>query len=283
MPMKMFLGNWGRTLVITLLLVGSIFALALQIRASSGSSVSLSAPHSAVALADSIPTSTPYPLKPGETGVPTPFPTVILPPMTAVPVGSEDNFNDDRTPSVGYTPVPTHQPSDPYNIAMYPRRMTDINFLAPSATTIISGTVIRIDPARWSTLDGLRPLNPWSSGNTANIITPVLVQVASYLKGSQTGPDVLVMALTGTVGQDSVGWDDNLHTFTTGEQVIIFLNKRGVDPSLLIDKRSPWQVIEHYTITSGGSAVNSYQTLTLQQVLSHSPYALRYRSSSLYA
>jgi hypothetical protein len=97
------------------------------------------------------------------------------------------------------------------------------------------------------------------------IFRPVFVRVSSYLKGS--GPDnVMVMALGGTVGQDSAMLIDERANFSVGDEVILYLNNEGIDPDLTIDGYSPWFVLGRYKI-DGSEVTDGLQVMPLQVLL----------------
>jgi|GEM_PF-4977532 len=185
-----------------------------------------------------------------------------LPSMTPVPTESEPSEKPER-PSSRVTPVPTLKPGDPWARRAYGTRMTDINYLTDRATTIVRGTVTGIGEAKWTTPDGERPVNPHSDNNTYGIFTPVSVRVQTYIKGTQPGSELLLMAAGGTIGQDSAVWaSDNLFNFQVGEEVIVFL--RGPE---VLHGSEIWTIIEHYTITSDDSATNLHLTIPVSQLL----------------
>jgi hypothetical protein len=87
----------------------------------------------------------------------------------------------------------------------------DLPELARSADTIIHGTVRRME-SRWS-------------GDGRRIVTDVEIQVTEALKG-QAGGTVLVTQPGGRVG-DIGQRVSGLASFTPGEEVVLFLERRG--------------------------------------------------------
>ena len=83
--------------------------------------------------------------------------------------------------------------------------------LARTADTIVHGTVRRVE-SRWS-------------GDGRRIVTDVEIQVSETLKG-QAGGSVLVTQPGGTVG-DIGQTVHGLARFTPGEEVVVFLERRG--------------------------------------------------------
>jgi len=207
---------------------------------------------------------TPMPNEPKD---PTPFPSGSVLDLTPYPTSDVpfDQIPETRGPAV--TP-PTPDASQPYHrsISRYYAAMTSNK--AAQATAIVSGTVTTVGPARWTTSDGARPTNPWSANNPYTIFTPDTVLAASYLKG---GPGLssspLLMAVGGTVGQDSADSEDDLTTFNVGDKVIIFLDQQVPSQLQPFNGQTLWRVIEHYTLDNNGNAYNSYRTLTVQNLL----------------
>ncbi|WP_257456144.1 hypothetical protein [Archangium lipolyticum] len=87
----------------------------------------------------------------------------------------------------------------------------DLPELARSADTIVHGTVRRME-SRWS-------------GDGRRIVTDVEIQVTETLKG-QAGGTVLVTQPGGRVG-DIGQRVSGLASFTPGEEVVLFLERRG--------------------------------------------------------
>lgn len=88
---------------------------------------------------------------------------------------------------------------------------TDVAELSSASDTIVQGTVRRVQ-SRWS-------------GDGRRIVTDVEIEVTDTLKG-QPGGTVLVTQPGGKVGD--IGQQiHGLATFTPGEEVIVFLEKRG--------------------------------------------------------
>jgi hypothetical protein len=87
----------------------------------------------------------------------------------------------------------------------------DLPELAQSADTIVHGTVRRVE-SRWS-------------GDGRRIVTDVEIQVTESLKG-QAGGSVVVTQPGGRVGD--IGQSvSGLASFTPGEEVVLFLERRG--------------------------------------------------------
>ncbi|HEX8439872.1 hypothetical protein [Archangium sp.] len=87
----------------------------------------------------------------------------------------------------------------------------DLPELARSADSIVQGTVRRVE-SRWS-------------GDGRRIVTDVEIQVSDTLKG-QAGATVLVTQPGGRVG-DIGQMVSGLASFTQGEEVVLFLERRG--------------------------------------------------------
>jgi len=87
----------------------------------------------------------------------------------------------------------------------------DVPELAQSSDTVVHGTVRRVE-SRWS-------------GDRRRIITDVEIQVTESLKG-QPGSTVLLIQPGGTVG-DIGQVVHGSASFTPGEEVVVFLERRG--------------------------------------------------------
>ena len=193
---------------------------------------------------------------------PTPPPTVILPPMTPVPTGAvlpEPTFA--IQPAV---PHPTPKPSDPYQLIVAGARLPDPQRITEEAAIIAIGTVQRVLPARWSTPDGKRPANPHAEDIRYDIFRPVVLEVELYLKGPQLQTKLLLFAIGGAVGQDSVTWEvDDLFEFREGERVAVYL----ADEGQVMGANPLWTPRDRYTVTDDNRAVNVYRAIPLQQLV----------------
>ncbi|HEX9990871.1 MAG TPA: hypothetical protein VGE45_20630 [Chloroflexia bacterium] len=217
-------------------------------------------------LATPVPRRKPGEPQVGEVPTPTLMPDYPVPYMTPVPIGADADFDQIPTPVVGYTPIPTPLPGDPIDVAAYPFHISNPQLMTNVSINVVQGTVASIQPARWSTKDGSRPLNPRAPNSTYVIFRPVLVNIDSYRKGS--GPTtIMIMALGGVVGQDKATWGDSRYTFSEGEHVVLFLNNFATNSDLKVDGYTPWMAIEHYTLGADGKATNGYHTISTQELL----------------
>jgi hypothetical protein len=88
----------------------------------------------------------------------------------------------------------------------------DVPALAKAADVVVRGTVVRVEP-RW-TMDGAR------------IVTDAEILVAQTYKGNVTGKTVVAMQPGGVVGE--VGQKvHGVATFSLGDEVVVFLERRG--------------------------------------------------------
>jgi hypothetical protein len=87
----------------------------------------------------------------------------------------------------------------------------ELSELAQTADTVVHGTVRRME-SRWS-------------GDRTRIVTDVEIQVSETLKG-QAGSTVVVIQPGGRVG-DIGQVVHGLASFTEGEEVVVFLERRG--------------------------------------------------------
>lgn len=198
-------------------------------------------------------------------GVPTKMPT----PATVIPAPSVE---PDRSPMEKPTPnpsrpnstYPTPRPDDPYLLKISDAYAPNTSASTSFATIVIVGTVRQVLPARWSTVDERRPVNPHVN-NPYTIYTPVLVEAEEYLKGQQRQPQLLIFAQEGKVGQDQVVYANRSMTFLEGERVVLFLYDRQSEPRTSAGMPF-WNLTERYTVTADGIATNIYRTVPLQQL-----------------
>lgn len=84
------------------------------------------------------------------------------------------------------------------------------------------------------------------------------------MKGERAEAELLIFALGGVVGQDSVeARVSDVNFFQEGQRVIVFL----VDKNLKLDGVRLWSIVERYTLTNDGQAVNSLRSLPLAELL----------------
>lgn len=231
--------------------------------------------------------------KPNETGVPTPFPTVGQPQVTPAPTSAPDVWKncpafagrpEYPTPAPGEsatcpTPAPqselsTPQANDPFVIracaAPDPPDDPDVTKReTASSSTVVIGTVQQVLPPRWTTADGRRPAHPHAQKNVemmAHIVTPVQFEVQEYLKGQLQQSRLLLWSFGGTIANDVTdACGSTQFTFQPGQQVIVFLKKRGPAPG----QAPVFDVVTRYAIGSDGQAVVNDRSLPVQQLLDH--------------
>lgn len=209
---------------------------------------------------------------PGDTGAVRPRPMV-----RETPDGVASQIDPTETPAIEPllpTPAPefdvaepTPNPDDPVHIGVAGEESGNIEISTDQASIIAIGTVKQVMPARWSTPDGLRPANPRETSPEGYLIhtifRPVLLEVEQYLKGEQSQRELLLFAWGGTVGADSVEISGDPYEFREGERVIVFLvpDHRTHNNSPLLG------IVERYTITPDGQAVNSLRSVPLQELI----------------
>lgn len=193
---------------------------------------------------------------------PTPFPMQDT--RTTPQAAGPDRIGGQPTPARPLGLPPTPRPSDPYQLTIYGHRTVDTRRSMREATVVAIGTVTQVHPARWTTPDGRRPENPHAPTNLETIYTPVRVEVERYLKGERSESQLLIFALGGVVGKDSVeARVSDVNVFQEGQRVIVFL----VDKNLKLDGVPLWSIVERYTLTDDGQAVNSLHSLPLTELL----------------
>jgi hypothetical protein len=219
----------------------------------------------AVGLTPTVPAPSAIP-KPGETGVPTPWPTMILPPMTPVPTARNaiEAGVEEPTPATFPTAGPTPKPSDPYQLEIAGARYPSPAQVTNDASMIVIGTVMQVGQARWTTSSDARPANPHDMTNRHSIYRPVVLEVEQYLKGAQPQPQLLIWALGGRVGKDSVTYTvDDLYTFHKGDRVLVYL----VPHSQSLNNQPLLRPRDRYLITPDNQATNVYRDLPLLDLI----------------
>ena len=94
------------------------------------------------------------------------------------------------------------------------------------------------------------------------------VVVGRYLKGDQATATLRLWLAGGSVGHDTVTVSgDDRYDFQNGQRYMVYLRpiqrahaQGGNTPTL-------WHILDRYTITSDGQAVNSFGSQPLQQLL----------------
>jgi hypothetical protein len=215
-----------------------------------------------------------------ESPTPPPSPTWGTPTTTPIVITPMPTSPGEPTPPDEslITPEPTPQPSDPFTLV----RETDPGppftpqELVRNFELIVTGRVVEILPAQWTTPDGSRPENPWVSvPSEFIIITPVIVELDGPpvmnrvppglpidLPGILASNRVVVAQWGGTVQRDD-GTTDGMRTdgwsqhFQFGDHVLIALKStREGRPALPQTPAGPgWTVGEKYEISEDGTAV----------------------------
>jgi hypothetical protein len=195
-----------------------------------------------------------------------------LPPTGPSPTPEDPNARHPEVPIL--TPrvivpvtIPTPVPSDPYEVTVnrergifYPKEITKMS------EVIVVATVRKVMPARWTSADGRRPINPHAPDNAHSIYRPVLIDIELPIKGVLNKQSLILLAWGGVVGNDSAKVAaDNLYTFNQGDRVVVFLNKNKQGNNL--NNEPLWDVIEHYNIDGQDNANNEYQNIPLKQLL----------------
>ncbi len=163
-------------------------------------------------------------------------------------------------------PSPTKAPNVGFNLAV------TADFGAPPTAEqfanwydlIVTGTVIQILPAQWSTPDGTRPndLDYAKVPDIYAIITPAVIELDGAPLIDRYGVDVssgqiVVAAFGGQVGNDLITINDPSQQLSVGQHVLAGLSDR---PSIGSDGLAPyqtpagpaWTLGLAYTITENG-------------------------------
>ncbi len=202
--------------------------------------------------APSIAKTSPTEPAPSSTATATPFPTIRADDIKLTPVSS-------------FEPVATARPDAPFNQIVTVYRTSEITPSTNKASVIIVGVVQEVGSARWTTEDGQRPAAPHAPDRLHTIFRPVRVHVQTVLKGAYPEETISLYGLGGAVGPDSVTWlGDDLHTFSAGDTVMVFLGQYPTTPSL--DGQVLWELADKFTLREG-QAINSFQSLPFQELV----------------
>lgn len=166
-----------------------------------------------------------YPAMPATPASRNSIATRPMPTWTALIPGVDPSFDAPSPEKPIYaTPRPTLGPNDPWGGTLFLYGHPNTLYSTKHANLIVTGAVIQVDPARWTTPDGKRPANPHAPNNKDTIFRPVRVKIDSFIMGSLPQPELLLMASGGTVGQDTLDYGgDDRTTFHEGDRVLIFL------------------------------------------------------------
>ncbi|WP_440946571.1 hypothetical protein ACSAZL_21455 [Methanosarcina sp. T3] len=142
--------------------------------------------------------------------------------------------------------------------------------LAKNSDLIFIGSVKEILPARWNTPDGEQPENVLEDLDSNEVIyRDVVISVNEYLKNSLSSNEVVVRVLGGTVGNLSMGAEDE-PSFEPGEDVLLYL----VDDTHPATKDlGPEHFVVcgcfqgKFSLSEDGKAVSKGETVELEEML----------------
>ncbi|NJM39709.1 MAG: hypothetical protein HC853_02505 [Anaerolineae bacterium] len=151
--------------------------------------------------------------------------------------------------------------------------VTNSKFAAAKSDFVVLGTVSKIGPARWSTGDGKRPLNPHLPTNIHSIFTPITIRIDEQIKGPQISQvEIQILAPFGSIDGDIYVTDDPRYEFTEGEKVLIYLKNVPSPPHEDLRRsmgETIWAIMERYTATSTQdqtSYSSKYETRKLEDL-----------------
>ncbi|WP_110518799.1 hypothetical protein [Herpetosiphon llansteffanensis] len=120
------------------------------------------------------------------------------------------------------------------------RASYDLSLLDRDSTYVIEGEIIEIEASRWTTPDGLRPLDmqQLQTDPTIQLRTPIRIAIDKLYKGALDTPTMLFTLPGGSDDQYIVSteWDMQL---AKGQKIIVFL-------SVAPEKAGPWAQISPY-------------------------------------
>jgi hypothetical protein len=180
------------------------------------------------------------------------------------------------TPAIPSTPVPTPtfdlstpDPSEPYHVAITSSLVAveplPLNYFETDQL-FVTGRVVELLPARWTTPDGSRPVNPREVvPDVVTIVTPIVLEldgppVVSLVPVDLSSGRIVILIHGGHVGGDSVTEDVYWHQYTVGERVFVALTAKqiGNKPGGLVPTEAGpgWWIGGKWTLTDDGQAVS---------------------------
>lgn len=134
----------------------------------------------------------------------------------------------------------------------------------------VTGRVVEVLPAQWTTPDGQRPENLREPGvvpQQYRIITPALIELDSapvvnhYGADLAAGQHVVVAAFGGQVGEDSITTNNSAQRFTVGQRVLLGLSihpymQGNVEQRYETPAGLAWNVGTKYILTADGRALS---------------------------
>ncbi len=152
----------------------------------------------------------------------------------------------------------------------YARASIPAAYLVDDARLVISGHVVEILPAQWTTCDGATPRDPEAVLNDlkATIITPIVIQmdgppivnrVSLRLPIDIESGVIVIAALGGRVGEVQVDTNSPSERFVAGEHVLVVLvssDTAGVKQLVPTSAGLAWSVSHKYVLTPDGEALS---------------------------
>ncbi|MFD3166336.1 hypothetical protein [Herpetosiphon sp. NSE202] len=126
------------------------------------------------------------------------------------------------------------------NISNVYRASYDLKLLDRDSTYVVEGEIIEIEASRWTTPDGLRPLDmqQLQTDSTIQLRTPIRLAIDKLYKGTLATPSIRFTLPGGSDDHYSVNteWDMQL---AKGQKIIVFL-------SVAPENAGPWAQISAY-------------------------------------
>jgi hypothetical protein len=191
-----------------------------------------------------------------------PQPTQMATPTPDLMLSFTPGIIDDMPKDIEEEPSPrVPNPTDPYNLYITGERVTDIDLVVRQSSLIVLGTIVEVQPPRWTTKDGERPENPWN--RQYGIFTPVIVRIDQSVKGGVSETYVSLWGCGGVIGVDSEICENEssngvgANSFQVGQRVVVFLTSGGT-----LDVTAPYIGIrDRYTILDNDMAVNIHREI----------------------
>lgn len=167
-------------------------------------------------------------------------------------------------------PFATPEPSAPWvvGVSASPLPPSPPNTLPNSFPIIVTGRVVVILPARWTTPDGMRPANPHATAPSKDtIVTPVVIEVDAPLVNRAPvdlgrGRRLVLINEGGEIGQDRLQTAYPWQQFALNEHVLVAATPRrvgygeGPDTPVPTEAGPGFWTGMKYVLTDAGEAVS---------------------------
>lgn len=199
--------------------------------------------------------------------VPTPWPDTPLPadwkPVTpGQPLPERPRPSQEELDAMAEINIPPDAPYEVYADGGDAFRVPSESS-ALSSEAVVIAKVSKIHSARWNSVDGKRPANPFDFAHPSYIYTLVDIEVQEVLKGTSKPGEVLTIFMNGgQVGNDWLVVNSYLYKFSEGDVLFLYTGAITVDVP-----GNYWRIDEKYIIDSSNKlAVNPFETRAVDEL-----------------